>query len=353
MSKNTGYRQARSALSVVGLAIGDPHLERFSSNYFNNLLQDPLDLQLKAMERGCQIAHDQGIKNVFMLGDIIDHPNPKQDTIVRLINLFNKFHYLKFWVITGNHEVTARGRNGLMICEFLSSAQMLPNVNIFTEPKMVTIDGFPVYFMPWGYSEQPRGAYLGIGHHSVSGAFNDNGYPIKEEGEKITNKRAKWIMGHIHLRQSHDWGCYPGTPYQINFGESTSKYFVKFKAVLTDGKVDLKTRFIPSNPPFLLQTIDIKSQDQEIKKPPANTFYKVRLSPGVTLDSAFLTSRPWIIKVEILGKDNKVTEIVSAEDAPEDTFRITPTYGLAKYLVNKGMDREKAMAAVSFVKRIR
>lgn len=353
MKRSTDSLQSLSALELTGLAVGDPHLERFSYNYFNGLIADPLQAQLDTIADACDTAISQKIKNVFLLGDIIDHPNPKQDTIVRLIGLFNKYPSLSFWVITGNHEVTSRGRNGLMICEFLSSANMLPNVNIFTEPKMVSVEGFPVFFMPWGYSDQPRGAYLGIGHHSVTGASNDNGFPIREEGEKITNKRSKWIMGHIHLRQSHDWGCYPGTPYQINFGEDENKYILKFKVSLVNGRVSIKKKFIPVKPPFVLRTIDVNSPDQKIVKPKGNIFYKARVLDGVVLDSDFVASRPWIIKVEILGKGNKLTEIVPADQAPEDTFHVTPTYGLEKYLLNKGMDEERAKAAVSFVKRLK
>lgn len=346
-------QKKNSAIRFDALAVGDLHLERFNSNYFNGIIEDSVEMQLNALRSYCKIAKKDRIKNIIMLGDIVDHPNPKQSTIIRLISVFRDFPELKFWVITGNHDITARGRNGLQICEFLSSANMLENVIVFTEPKMVNIKGFPVYFMPYGYDVQPKGTYLGIGHHTVTGSLSDSGYKLEDSGISISNKKAYWVMGHIHLKQSYKWGCYPGTPYQINFGESTEKYLLKVKATLDAGKLTVKRKFLPVDTPYTLETLNLEDVSQlpkfNKKKP---NFFKIRIRDGFELPSTFLIDNPHIIAKDILNKKGKLTEITKIEDAPDTVFHLTATSNLVPFLVKKGMSEKEAKSARKLIKKI-
>jgi DNA repair exonuclease SbcCD nuclease subunit len=349
----TKNRQPRLRL----VAHGDPHLERYTPQYFKNLIGNPDDLFISSIERLCDHAISKGIRHVVLLGDIADHPNPKQETIIRLIGIFNKFPGLKFWIITGNHDITARGKNGMIVCEFLANMNLLTNVKVYTQPKMEIIDGFPVYFMPYGFNEQPKGAYLGIGHHSVTGARMDSGYPVGDEGIAISNKRTFWVMGHLHEHQEYPWGVYAGTAYQINFGESTKKYFLELDAKLDSGHVTAKTKLIKSELPFRLKNILVKTEDELAKVKPFDKerkiFYKVVYDTSFALPKSFQTDNPHVLMCEPLDrKTGKELKITKAEDAPKDVFRLSPTRGLVEYLTRKGMDKDRAKAARRFVKTL-
>jgi len=336
---------------------GDPHLERFSPQYFKNLIGNPDDLFIASIERLCAYAILREIKHVALLGDIADHPNPKQETIIRLIGIFNKYPNLKFWIITGNHDITARGKNGMIVCEFLANMNLLTNVKVYTQPKMEIIDGFPVYFMPYGFNEQPKGAYLGVGHHSVTGARMDGGYPVGDEGIAITNKKTFWVMGHLHEYQEYPWGVYSGTAYQINFGESTDKYLLEVEAKLDSGRVTAKTRQIKSQLPFRLKNVRAKEAEDLAKVKPFDKerriFYKVVYDPSVSLPKSFLSDNSHVLECSPLNtKTGAELKITRAEEAPKDVFRLSPTKGLVEYLVRKGMDKDRARAAKRFVKTL-
>lgn len=346
--------KSQKPLELKGVAVGDLHLERFSNAYFNGILKDPIHEQLEALRQACDFAIANKRKNVFLLGDIVDHPHPKQETIVRLLSLFKSYSDLHFWMITGNHDITARGRNGLIICEFLSSANILKNVSVFTDQKMMTVDGFPVYFMPYGFNDQPKGAYLGIAHHSVVGAKADNGYTIKrEEGINIESSKAKWIIGHIHLYQKFKWGLYPGTLYQVNFGENLNKSFSDFKATLHMGEVKLVSKAVPVKNVFRLKNVAIK-EEADLKKIPFEDrlFLKLKIFNNVRIPSEFLVQNQHVILTEIVGKKGEVSKIVAPVDAPDTVFEMTETTGLKEYLLARGMPKDRTIEAIKLVKRM-
>jgi len=330
------------------------HLGKFN---FKPLIENSTDLQLKSLRQLCARARKDGVHNVFLPGDIFDNPSPSQQLIIQLIDVFRTHKDLHFHLIPGNHDITARGRNGLMVCEFLSQMNLLDNVSVHTEPQMVTIDDFPVFFMPYGYDNYPDGAYLGFGHHSVTGAKNDNGFPISDTmGIELNNKRAQWIMGHIHLAQIMKWGAYPGTGYQVNFGEDEEKFILKFKAVLTDGRVSLKTKLIPVKKPFTLRTV-VMRETEDFEKLPAfdpkrPVFFKVQLAQDVQMPTNFLVDNRHVIKHESLTKKGTPVQITKVEDAPVDVFHMTPTTGLVKHLVGKGLAKDRAKAAKRLVQRL-
>lgn len=358
MSKSQSRKRKRDRssgqLELTGYVHGDPHLGVFN---FKPLIENSVDLQLSSIRRMCALARKEGVKNIFIPGDIFDNPSPSQQLIIQLINVFSMHEDLDFYIIPGNHDITARGRNGLMVCEFLSEMALLKNVFVFTEPKMVTIDDFPVYFMPYGYDAYPDGAYLGFGHHSVAGAKNDNGFPISDTlGITLSNKRAQWIMGHIHLAQIFKWGAYPGTGYQINFGEDPEKFIMKFKATLEDGHVKLKTKLIKRKPPFELRTVVMQNEDDFAKLPAFDSkspvFFKVQLAQGVQMPTNFLIENRHVIMHESLTKKGEPVKITRVEDAPVDVFHMTPTTGLVKHLVSRGLPKDRARVAKKLVQRL-
>jgi DNA repair exonuclease SbcCD nuclease subunit len=337
------------------VAHGDPHLERFSSQYFKNLLGNPDDAFISSIERLCEHATAKKIGHVFLLGDIADHPNPKQETIIKLLHVMNKYIKLKFWLITGNHDVSARGRSGMIVCEFLSEAGLLPNVTVFTKPKMKIIDGIPVYFMPYGFDEQPKGPYLGVGHHSVVGASYDSGLPVGEEGINISNKRAFWIMGHLHEYQEHPWGIYAGTGYQINFGETDDKAFIELDAVLENGRVKVSHSRIPCALPYTLKNLSVRKEADwnKVKQfDERKIFYRLLYDPSVEVPSKFQADNPHVIECSPMTKAGTEVKITSATDAPEDVFHLSPTRGLTKYLIKRGLEKGRAKAGTRFVKRL-
>jgi len=342
---------------LSGVVHGDPHFEKMNSWFPKEIVADALELQFDSIRACVALARKRKTKNVFLTGDIFDTASPSQSSIARLLRLLAEFPDITFWFYPGNHDMISKTRHALVISDFISKARIIPNVRVFVEPTMTKVDGFPVFFMPWGKFEQPDGAYLGFAHHTLIGVSYDNGFP-SEDGPSITNRKSRWIIGHVHERQTTTRAIYPGTAYQTNFGEKLPKYYMYFDATLKHDKVNLKPEFVKAKPIFKLREHIIEKQEDfdnvpvySQKKVPV--FLKLKLHPGVTVPKNYRVDRPHIIKIEPIKKNGQAVTVVEPSQAPEEQRRFTPLTGLKTFLMEKhGLSEERARIGRALVKEL-
>lgn len=337
-----------------GVVHGDPHLERFNAWFPKDIVEDPLGLQLQSIQRAIDLAVSRGTQNVFLTGDITHTSSPRQETIARLLMLMATHPGIQFYMWLGNHDQERRGRHSLVISEFISKSKILPNVHVYVEPTLEKINGFPVLFMPYGKFYELDSAYLGMGHTGLAGTMY-NEHEAAHEKEKITNSRSIWVMGHIHMAQETKGAIYPGTAYQVDFGEKLPKYLMHFKAKYDRNRVILDHELIEQEPLFKLTTISIdKLEDLDAIKPYKKKkipeFIKIKLARGITLPPKFNIERPHVIFTEAVGAKGEQLGITRPDRAPDDVQKFSPTSGLVKYLVANGLPKERARLAKELVK---
>ncbi len=131
------------------IAIGDLHLNSLN-NIFPNLNTEPNDLIYKALNSALRWARDNGIKDIILLGDVFENPNPSQAEQRRFLNFLVKNKRFNFYIIAGNHDIENVEKSSLDMSTFTTDiSNQLDHVKIFLEPKLIYIKGVPFSFLPW------------------------------------------------------------------------------------------------------------------------------------------------------------------------------------------------------------
>lgn len=337
-----------------GVAHGDPHLERFNAWFPKEIVPDPLGLQLQSIQRAVDLARKRGTKNVFLTGDIFHTSAPRQESIARLLKLFADNPDITFWLYLGNHDKQSHSRHALVISDFISKAGILSNVKVYVEPTLEKIEGFPVLFMPYGKFYELDSAYLGFGHTGLAGTMY-NEHQTAHEKIKIENSRSPWVMGHIHQAQETKGAIYPGTAYQVDFGEKLPKHLMYFRARLNRDRVTLEHELIVQAPLFRLINVVVNNEDdlatiKPYKPGKIPNFYKLQLARGVKPPPKFMIERPNVIFTEAINAKGEKLEVTRPERAPAEVMKFSPTTGLVKYLTANGMTKKRARMAKDLVK---
>jgi hypothetical protein len=289
------------------LTIPDNHFGAFGSIFPE--LNDPDSLLYEAIEQPLEYARENGIHNLFFLGDLFDDPDPSQTQINRLIQfLVFLAESFSVHVILGNHDYLAIGKNSMETVEFVNRAFNIKNVSIHMKPERVLIDGVPFSFLPWphfdkkkaGLKEKPS---INIAHVKQYGALTDSGMRIKQGGVKLNVDDDWWVIGDLHRKQTSNRVFYPGTLYQKNFGEPLPKGFGHYTATYRKAELRLKEKWIPMEPPFVLHNIKVETPEDlklvlpQIEKRPLLR-YKLFVKNNVALPPNFLDNNPHVVKVE-------------------------------------------------------
>ena len=208
------------------------------------------------------ICQEQSVSTVIICGDLFHnkdlHPsnlvNRFIDNLVDLLEVVDQILMLKC-----NHDLVEH------MNPYLRWVNNIPKVRFFVEPETVVLDNKKFLFLPnsldpiseWeNYSTAIQEADYICAHQTFEGSESENGLKLSGISQSVfNNTRAKIYVGDIHKSQTLGKITYIGTPYPINFGDSSI-----FRTILLDTKTgndkSLKFKTISKF------TIDISSPEE-------------------------------------------------------------------------------------------
>ena len=337
-----------------GISTSDWHLTGMT-----RVLQDPTSWQIREIHKPYKYALDNGIKHVFVPGDICDSDHMDDHTFIQLVTLLLTYdEHVHTWYIRGNHDIAHKHKSSLDVLEFMCNNGFFKNFRIISKPKAISIDGVSVGFIPFPNTEvTSKRPPLIFAHVEEPGAVGDNGRPLKcKESQVIRRKGDYMITGHIHQYQNLESRrtLYNGSLYQKNFGESLPKGFIEFKAEYVKGQLQVYHEFINSHPNFELHTIHIKktSDWDKIKEDPSLR-YKVLVdkSSGVVVPKDITIKRPNIVYLNGVDSLVKVKDVHELEgQSLANLPKFNPVRGLRAYLEKSGLDGELVKLGIQMSK---
>lgn len=331
--------------------VGDLHLEKHSS--FLPSYLDGTELTLKVLRtKVMKYCINNGIKHVIFLGDIFQHPFPKQDTVITFINFLQEYKWCNFYIIPGNHDYESVYENAFKFFSYLANNKLLPNVRIVEQKrKMIEIDNIPFCFVPHPYTKSIKTEYpkVNIGHFTVNGARLDS-QMLAKDGVELKTKKDTWILGHLHTAQQY----YTGTLMQLSFGETLPKGFDHYKFKLKSNKLEAKRKFVEIDPPYRLINLKITKEEDIAKiKKKDNFLYKLFIKKGVNISYDDLVNEyPNIIKQNTYKSKKDYKDLVAENFDISHNSKITTfdaTHKLRPYLVSKGASPGVAFKAAAIM----
>jgi DNA repair exonuclease SbcCD nuclease subunit len=316
------------------VAIGDPH---FGSKTLAKLYPNITHLQIAEISKAFDYAISRSIKNVFILGDIFDSPNVDSHVFSDVFKFFwsYKDSPIIISMILGNHDIETTEKNSLNLLKFLSDMSVIDNVRVCTEHTLLNIEGIDFEFMPFPIHEPLRKNSVCVAHVERPLSIRDNGTRSSGECGYKQNNTNFFIMGHLHTHQTNGLTKYPGTMYQMNFGESLDKGFGHF--IFTKKKKEF--HFIPNVPAFQLRTITKPL-------PKLNSKFRYRLITEKEIPKDYLKNNPCIVK--FLSRDTKQLVDLVVEEKVEYTI----FDGLPEFLRAKKLTPNQIKEGVKIVRRL-
>lgn len=321
---------------LEGVAFSDVHLDGLKKHF-----PDGNDRIIKEMDKIYQYALENGIKHVFIPGDLTDTPDLDWDTYGKLFDFFQKYDgVIHTYYSAGNHDFADIENTSMNFMHKLANSRAFKTLRLFLKPERVVIENVPVNFLPYPCLQTlstQQGA-LNFAHVEYTGAIGDNGRTLKTKHELETHKNDFTISGHIHQYQymKAKQAVYCGNPFQKNFGESLPKGFIHFKATLVKNKVEFQHKFVENKPGFTLQNVHIEDlNDYKRLKHDANIRYKLHVAEDIPIPADLMIQYPNITGgIHKAGKaQTKDTEIAVKQ------VDIDLKFGLKEFLGAEGLDK--------------
>lgn len=339
---------------LKGISTSDWHLDGGLTRFFPNTATQK---QLHEIEKICRYALEHDIKNIFIPGDLTDKARISEDTFIRLVALFLKFPTLTFYYLLGNHDFVHVGRTCIDVLKVFIDNSALANVKIFEAPKVVTLGGVDVGFVPFPATEAPKNKrpMLLFAHVEEAGAVGDYGVALKSATMGIKrSKRDFVITGHLHTYQhiKEKRIIFNGSPYQKTFGESPVKGFIEFSAKYNaEGNLMVRHQFVDNRCEFKLIDRRIENtSDWDELEVGEHVFYKLHLGEGIVVPKNITKDFPNIVSMNgVSYKGREFTETIEKKDTSL-LPRYTPLTGLVDFLHGFELDKAEIKMAVKMVK---
>lgn len=338
--------------------VGDLHLEGLNSLFG---AEQGNKYILETLQSAIKYCQENGVTTIINLGDIFDGPNPSQQAIVGLLQVILAAPGITFHTIIGNHDRKDRAIHSAAMLEFVSKANILPNLKVYTEPTYAEIKGAPIYFMPWPcYKQVERRPHpcINIAHLRLTGAMADNGRPMGEGEAEIEVGNDYWVVGDLHSRQKLGKRVlYPGNSFQKTFGESLPKGITHTEVVWGGNKLKVVHKYVPMEPPFRLINLEINSvADFDLVEAIPAYRYKLFINDELTLPTGFLADHPNVVsaigfktKTDLIALQHNEIDIESVPCL--DAKRIS-TLKLGAFLHQRGFTPAKIKRSRSIVRNI-
>jgi len=336
------------------VTVGDPHFDKMG----NLLKAQHLDLQIAELRKPFEYAVQNGIQEVWVLGDVAHKERLSEEARIALFKLLEEYDgRVIVRIILGNHDVAYDGFHALQFFVELFKSKKFKTVFIYDKKKQVVINGVPVNFLPYPATQAlPHDTStcdksINVAHLERPGALRDNGMKIKKgDGVKQRDKNV-WVIGHLHTPQTVGLTWYSGTLYQTSFGESLPKSFMHIKArVDKDGLLDCKIKRIPVDPAFKLIPLVIEKR-KDFKKIEDNPLYlyKLFIKSGVDVDFDIHKRYPNVWNSPVLFDDKKKI-VLDAHEVEEIKYDIRE--GLKPTLKEMGATKPQIKRAQQLVDKI-
>jgi len=171
----------------------------------------------------------EGIKTVLHLGDAFDNRRIieydglewTQRVVLEPLKAYETH------MIVGNHDIFFRNSNKLNSPSLL--LQQYPNINVYSNPIEVNIEGLDILFIPWINQENEELVYrtielskarVAMGHLELNGFVAHKGHVMEDSREPDPFfKFEKVFSGHYHTRSDNGKIFYLGNPYEIYFND--------------------------------------------------------------------------------------------------------------------------------------
>ena len=338
---------------MFGVAIGDLHLDALTKYWPN-----ANNMQAEAAIAAASVAVKKlGAKHIVLLGDIADGIKDSTGAYVRLselgqdvlLDLLLELQNLApVHVICGNHDFSSTGHTSLNLFSKMSRNGLFQRVSVHTEPHYKVIDGAKVAFLPHPHKVSAKAVDLAFAHYEVSGAVSDSGRVIKNEERGA--KGATYIQGHLHTKQRVRNHFYPGTLYQMSFGESLPKYFGMFHA--HESGVSVKTHLV--NPPFKLINLQVTSlKDLKNLDTSPTVLYKLFVHESVKVPDSLLADHQNIVNALEYGDEKELVALQEATlNLTESAIDLSIDQVLPEYLKAQGISTSTIRKALELHQRL-
>lgn len=327
----------------------------------DKVLNDSVQKQIAEIRKVYRYAFDNGIKHVVIPGDWAHIPRLREETMIEIIKLLLSYDdHINTYYVFGNHDIAHRNSTAFDLLKAVTESSMFKRFKIYASPKVETIDGVDIAFMPFPCTSVPhlKKPPLVFAHIETSGAIGDNGRALKHDDSKLIRVPGDYIVtGHIHLHQEQKKKrvLYCGSLYQTNFGESLPKGFLDLKARYKEGKLQVAYEYVNSHPNFILETKIIDSQnDWETLCADEHIRYRVLVAEGVVTPKDITKRFPNIVAIKGMSKSVRVQmENMQNGDITGVTNSNMPKInlktGLIPYLRECGLTKEQRLRAKAFV----
>lgn len=338
---------------MKGIATGDWH----GDSLYKHFGETALDRQVAEWDKMAQFAIAKRIPHIFINGDIANTPFLSCGAHIALYRFIRKYDgLLNMYYIAGNHDFAEVGKTSLDFLKVLCDNGIFKTFFIFLQPETRKIEDTYVNFCPYPVMEAPetkRGA-LNMCHVEYNGALGDNGRKlrVKAENEFTQPDKDFCVSGHLHAYQflESKRAVYAGSPYQLNFGESLPKGFIRFESESKKDTVHFDHKFINGNPGFVLEQITIeRTKDFDKLKKSDSIRYKLWIGDSVKVPSDLLIRFPNITGgvFDIATKKKTENSIEQTEVEASHTFDLS--FGLKKFLRAEGHSKKQVRDGIAIL----
>jgi DNA repair exonuclease SbcCD nuclease subunit len=182
------------------------------------------DISLNFAQWLKQTLNDKNIKDIVILGDILDNRNEVSVTTLHVMAKFFKIlEDFNIIIITGNHDCYYTKRSDVHSIGTLNDWE---NIEVIDKVLTVNLFNKNLTFCPWNtqMSDIPNSDII-FGHFEIN-TFKMNGGRVCENGfdtSTLLDKSTLVLSGHFHCTEERAYKrgkiVYVGSPYQQSWGE--------------------------------------------------------------------------------------------------------------------------------------
>ena len=293
------------------VCIGDLHLDKLTKYW-----PDANRMQLACVRKVIKQNLFEGRKYFILLGDIgegiRDSTGNKvrlsEDAQVALLELFSELDGKAFVdVLLGNHDLAEQGSHSLQIFIAAQKAGFFKTIRFHEKPTVVKRGGTIVSILPFPHKVPPEHAQFAVGHYEVHGAVGDTGYKVSGDSHDFA---TPVIQGHLHTPQKVRNHHYPGTLYQLSFGEKLPKGFGLVRSTVEK----FAYRWVQHEPPFELRNVRIeKPKDFNTLTANPRILQKIFVQDDVAIPKDLLGKYPNIVNAVQYGNEKELIALENAE----------------------------------------
>lgn len=331
------------------MTIGDLHLDKLTKYW-----PEANAMQLGHVRSVINTNLLRGITNVLFLGDIAEGIRDttgnkvrlSEDAQVQLLHFFAEFDgKVQIDVLLGNHDLAERGSHSLQIFIAAQKAGFFKTVRFYEEPTIIKRDGVKISALPFPHKVPHEEANFGIAHYEVYGALGDSGHKVG--GEEFVFD-TPIVQGHLHTPQKVRNHRYPGTLYQLSFGERLPKGYGVVRAT----KEKFAYKWVQAKPPFELRNVRIeKVSDFDALTPDPKVLQKLFVPDDIKIPQTLLQKYPNIVNALQYSNEKELASLEAAELLLETTpTEINQEEFLVPLLSNFGATKKQINRALTILK---